>query len=50
MRAPIAIEPLRAHLLAALHHCQDIATERIRVRILRAASAQELWLERSDLF
>jgi hypothetical protein len=50
MRPPISIEVLRAYLLAALRDCQGPAADRMRARVVRAASAQELCLERSDLY
>lgn len=50
MDRPPTLEVFREQLLAALHECGGADVERLRTRVLRAASTQELLMERSELF
>lgn len=50
MDRPPPVEVLRENLMAALHDCHGPEADRLRTRVLRAGSTQQLWLERSDLF
>lgn len=48
--APCDVGELREHILALLSDCDGVACERVRDRLRRAGSANDLWHARSDVF
>ena len=47
---PIELADLRERMLAALHDCGGGDVERLRARLMRIASVQELWHTRCEVF
>lgn len=48
--APADLAALRAQMLSVLDDCLDAPADRMRTRLLRARTANELWLARCDVY
>ena len=47
---PVAMVQVRLLSIAALHDCASPASERIRGKLARAVTAQDLWLLRGEIY
>ena len=48
--APVDLGELRERIMAVLGDCHGPAADRLRVRLARARTANDLWLARCDIY